>query len=139
MARHEPDFLLGNHEWFRGLELKYGPDGTVFFTDWSDRGECHENDADNAHRENGRIYRLSYGSSKAARVNLEAASDQELAAASAPQERLVRPHRGRLLRRPPPARTCGPCTSSCGRPWRERHRRRGDCGHSGLEPHRRAG
>ena len=36
---------------------KYGPDGGVYFTDWSDTGECHENDADNAHRENGRVYR----------------------------------------------------------------------------------
>ena len=27
IARHEPDFLLANDTWFRGLELKYGPDG----------------------------------------------------------------------------------------------------------------
>ena len=45
--------------WFRGLELKYGPDGGVYLTDWSDTGECHETDADNAHRENGRIYKIS--------------------------------------------------------------------------------
>ncbi len=41
VARHEPDFLMANDTWFRGLELKYGPDGSVYFTDWSDRGECH--------------------------------------------------------------------------------------------------
>ena len=59
VARHEPDFLMANDSWFRGLELKYGPDGAVYMTDWYDTGECHENDADNAHRENGRIYKIS--------------------------------------------------------------------------------
>ena len=43
VARHEPDFLMANDPWFRGLELKYGPDGAVYITDWYDTGECHEN------------------------------------------------------------------------------------------------
>jgi putative membrane-bound dehydrogenase-like protein len=79
VARHEPDFLMANDTWFRGLELKYGPDGAVYFTDWTDRGECHETDADNAHRENGRIYRLSFGNPRAVSVNLAAAGNEELA------------------------------------------------------------
>ena len=79
VARHEPDFLMANDTWFRGLELKYGPDGRVYFTDWSDRGECHENDADNAHRENGRIYTLSFGKPTPIHVNLAAASNEDLA------------------------------------------------------------
>ena len=64
VARHEPDFLMANDTWFRGLELKYGPDGAVYMTDWYDTGECHENDADNAHRENGRIYKISSRNSR---------------------------------------------------------------------------
>ncbi len=52
---------MANDAWFRGLELKYGPDGAVYLTDWYDTGECHETDADNAHRENGRIYTVRYG------------------------------------------------------------------------------
>ena len=48
IARHEPDFLLAGNQWFRGVELKYGPDGGVFLTDWSDLGECH--DRDGVHR-----------------------------------------------------------------------------------------
>ena len=80
VARHEPDFLLANDPWFRGLELKYGPDGAVYFTDWSDTGECHETDADNAHRENGRIYKISLRHGEARRgSNLAASSDEELA------------------------------------------------------------
>ncbi|APW61980.1 PVC-type heme-binding CxxCH protein [Paludisphaera borealis] len=79
VAHHEPDLLNGNDVWFRGLELKYGPDGAVYFTDWADIGECHENDADNAHRENGRIYKLSYGDPKPVKVDLAKQSDEELA------------------------------------------------------------
>ena len=56
---------MANDTWFRGLELKYGPDGGVYLTDWYDTGECHENDADNAHRENGRIYKITYGNAHA--------------------------------------------------------------------------
>ncbi len=78
VARHEKDFLLANDVWFRGLELKYGPDGGVYLTDWSDIGECHENDADNAHRENGRIYKITYGETKPAKQDLARLNDTEL-------------------------------------------------------------
>jgi putative membrane-bound dehydrogenase-like protein len=78
LARHEPDFLLANDAWFRGLELKYGPDGAVYLTDWSDTGECHENDADNAHRENGRIYKITYGDVKPVHPDLARLEDREL-------------------------------------------------------------
>ncbi len=61
VAGHRPDFLKANDPWFRGMELKYGPDGGVFLTDWSDTGECHDTDADGPHRENGRIYKITYG------------------------------------------------------------------------------
>jgi len=79
VARHRKDFLLARDEWFRGLELEYGPDGSVYMTDWSDTGECHENDAHGAHHESGRIYRIAYGDRKAPRVDLERAGDLELA------------------------------------------------------------
>jgi putative membrane-bound dehydrogenase-like protein len=79
MARHNPDFLLSSDSWFRGLELKYGPDGGVYVTDWSDIGECHESDADNAHRENGRIFKVTYGDVKPVKVDLARQSNEELA------------------------------------------------------------
>ncbi len=91
VARHEPDFLLSSDTWFRGLELKYGPDGGVYVTDWSDTGECHENDADNAHRENGRIYKITYGDVKPPKVDLAAQSGEDLARLAAhPNEWYVR-------------------------------------------------
>jgi putative membrane-bound dehydrogenase-like protein len=79
VARHNVDFLMANDTWFRGLELKCGPDGSVFLTDWYDTGECHEADADNAHRENGRIYQISYGTPKRVKVDVASLDDQSLA------------------------------------------------------------
>ena len=79
VARHDRDFLMANDPWFRGLELKYGPDGAVYMTDWYDTGECHENDADDAHRENGRIYKISHGTPKPVTVDLASQDDEALA------------------------------------------------------------
>jgi putative membrane-bound dehydrogenase-like protein len=79
IARHEKDFLMVDDTWFRGLELKYGPDGAVFLTDWYDTGECHETDSDNAHRENGRIYKVAFGTAPAVKVDLSGESDLALA------------------------------------------------------------
>jgi hypothetical protein len=79
VAHHEPDFLMANDTWFRGLEMKYGPDGGVYLTDWYDTGECHENDADNAHRENGRIYKIVHGKPASVQVDLSKLDDEALA------------------------------------------------------------
>ncbi len=80
VATHQQDFLMANDPWFRGLELKYGPDGAVYMTDWYDTGECHENDADGAHRENGRIYKIAHGTPGRVQVDLARESDEALAA-----------------------------------------------------------
>ena len=79
VARHDRDFLMANDPWFRGLELKYGPDGAVYMTDWYDTGECHENDSDGAHRENGRIYKITHGTPKPVTVDLASQDDEALA------------------------------------------------------------
>ena len=59
VGRAAPDFLLANNPWFRGVDLKYGPDGDVYLSDWTDLGECHDNDG--VHRTSGRIYKITYG------------------------------------------------------------------------------
>lgn len=76
VARHGGDLMHAGDEWFRGLELAYGPDGGVYFTDWSDTGECH--DFDHADISNGRIFKITYGEVKPAKVDVEAMSDDEL-------------------------------------------------------------
>jgi putative membrane-bound dehydrogenase-like protein len=78
VGRHRPDFLKVGTPWFRGTELRYGPDGGVYFSDWCDLGECH--DSDGVHRTSGRIFKVTYG--QAARPTLRDVarlSDAELA------------------------------------------------------------
>ena len=58
IAEHEPDFAFAADTWFRGIDLIPGPQGQVWIADWSDTGECHENDG--VHRSSGRIYQLSF-------------------------------------------------------------------------------
>jgi putative membrane-bound dehydrogenase-like protein len=63
IAKHEPDMLFAADPFFRGIDLTYGPDGSVYILDWSDTGECHENTG--VHRNSGRIFRVTYGKPKA--------------------------------------------------------------------------
>ncbi len=59
VAHHAKDFFISGDNWFRGIELASGPDGSVAVLDWSDTGECHERDG--VHRTSGRIYRIAHG------------------------------------------------------------------------------
>ncbi|RLS51957.1 MAG: dehydrogenase [Planctomycetota bacterium] len=59
VAHHAPDFMKVADPWFRGVELLQHPDGSVYIADWTDVGECHENDG--VHRTSGRIYRVVAG------------------------------------------------------------------------------
>lgn len=59
VGKHEANLLKVNTPWFRGVELKYGPRGEVYVSDWSDNGECHDHDG--VHRTSGRLYCISYG------------------------------------------------------------------------------
>lgn len=58
VGRHDPDPFRSLDPWFRGIDLRYGPDGNVVLIDWSDTGECHE--ATGVHRSSGRVFRLIY-------------------------------------------------------------------------------
>ncbi|MFT5327287.1 MAG: putative membrane-bound dehydrogenase-like protein [Planctomycetaceae bacterium] len=74
---HGEDFLFGNDPWFRGMSIKYGPDGGVYISDWHDFGECH--DSDGSHRTSGRIYKVVYGKPKAVTTDLQKLTAVELA------------------------------------------------------------
>ena len=79
VGRHEPDMLFAADPWFRGIDLSYGPDGSVFILDWSDTGDCH--DRDGVHRASGRIYRVTFGDPQTTpATNLASLSDKELVA-----------------------------------------------------------
>jgi len=77
VAEHEDDFLLANQPWFRGVQLGYGPDGGVYLSDWTDRGECHDHDG--VHRTSGRIFKITYD--KGPRHRRTAHRDQKTAPA----------------------------------------------------------
>jgi putative membrane-bound dehydrogenase-like protein len=76
-ASHGHDLMQSKDAWYMGVTLRYGPDGAVFASDWSDTGECHSRE--NTRRETGRIYKISYGKPSAAPVDLTQLSDLELA------------------------------------------------------------
>jgi putative membrane-bound dehydrogenase-like protein len=42
--------------WFRGVSLVPAPDGSLFLSDWSDTGECH--DKDGIHQNSARVFRI---------------------------------------------------------------------------------
>ncbi|MCW5559054.1 MAG: dehydrogenase, partial [Verrucomicrobiae bacterium] len=77
VGRHAPDLFHVGDPWFRGLDLLYGPDGGVFVSDWSDTGECH--DQDGIHRSSGRIYKVTFGTpARPAVTDLTALDDDAL-------------------------------------------------------------
>lgn len=62
VGRHEPDILLTQDPFFRGIEITYGPKGDVYILDWCDVGECHEHTG--VHRNSGRLYKITYSGEK---------------------------------------------------------------------------
>ena len=83
VGHHGADFLMANDKWYRGINLKYGPDGAVHLIDWYDRNACHRTNPEIWDRSNGRIYRVSYGGVKPVVVDLAQRSNLELAALQA--------------------------------------------------------
>ena len=76
VGKHAPDFLNTSDPWFRGIDLLAGPDGGVYLADWSDIGECHENDG--VHRTSGRIFKITYGPAQPFTRDLAGLSSSEL-------------------------------------------------------------
>jgi putative membrane-bound dehydrogenase-like protein len=99
VAKHAPDFLRSGDTWFRGIDLIAGADGGVFIADWSDTGECHENDG--VHRTSGRIFKVTYGKPRpAVGFDMATATDNDLVRAQAqPNDWIVRQARRILQER----------------------------------------
>ena len=74
VGHHAADFLLANDSWSQIINMKYGPDGQVYFIDWYDRQQCHYNGVNVHDRTNGRIFKLSYGDVKPVKVDLKGMS-----------------------------------------------------------------
>ena len=77
VGRRGHDLFFAHDDWFRGITVKYGPDGGVFISDWCDYGECHDNDG--VHTHSGRIYKVVYRDARKQKLlNLAELSNQEL-------------------------------------------------------------
>jgi hypothetical protein len=60
VGKHGKDLLLMNDKWSRLINLKYGPDGSVYMIDWYDKQACHDKNDEKWDRGNGRVYKISY-------------------------------------------------------------------------------
>ncbi|MBL8817740.1 MAG: VCBS repeat-containing protein [Planctomyces sp.] len=81
VGHHGKDLLMANDHYFRGINLRYGPDGTVYLIDWYDKNACHRTNPEIWDRTSGRIYRISYGDVKTTSVDLSTWTDAQLVAA----------------------------------------------------------
>ncbi len=58
VARHAPDFLVSGDKNFRPVNLRWGPDGSIYIIDWHDQNPCHQAKADSWDMTHGRIYKI---------------------------------------------------------------------------------
>ncbi len=96
-ASHAPDLVRANDPWFRGVALRQGMHGEVFFIDWYDKNACHRTKPEIWDRTNGRLYRLRYGDLRSGTVQLDALADAELAALAVSDDDFKGAHARRLL------------------------------------------
>lgn len=76
------DVLFCADPQYVGVDLKYGPDGTVYFSDWYDPRHCHNPNIEQWDRSNGRMYRMKFDANYSpVVVDYTKASDAELVAA----------------------------------------------------------
>ncbi|MFT7078338.1 MAG: putative membrane-bound dehydrogenase-like protein, partial [Planctomycetota bacterium] len=78
VGQHGQDLLVSNDVWFRGINLRYGPDGSVVLIDWYDEQACHYITEDIWDRKNGRMYRVSHGEVEPVRVDLGSMVEADL-------------------------------------------------------------
>jgi putative membrane-bound dehydrogenase-like protein len=95
VAHHADDVLHAGDPWFRGMQVKYGPDGGVYVSDWSDTGECHNYEV--VDRTNGRIFKVTYGQTNAWRTDLAKLKSGELISLQTHKNQWIARHARRVL------------------------------------------
>ena len=81
LAGHGPDFLVSGDKNFRPINLRWGPDGSIYLIDWHDKNPCHQAPADSWDMTHGRIYKIQRKGAKRFRpVDLSKKSSKELVA-----------------------------------------------------------
>ena len=75
-ATHSRDLMKAQDPWFMGVTIRFGPDGGVYSSDWSDTGECHS--TRNTRKHTGRLFKITYGKPKPFTLDLPRLSNSEL-------------------------------------------------------------
>jgi putative membrane-bound dehydrogenase-like protein len=58
LAKRGDDFLRSGDKNFRPINLRWGPLGDIYVSDWHDQHPCHQTNPDDWDYEHGRIYRI---------------------------------------------------------------------------------
>jgi putative membrane-bound dehydrogenase-like protein len=97
VGHHAPNFIDFNDSWSQIINLEAGPDGAVYMIDWYDKNQCHHNDPNGHDRTNGRIFKIAYGNTKWAPVDLQKKTDDELIALAIDRPGWASRHARRIL------------------------------------------
>lgn len=68
-ASRGDDFLVSGDKNFRPINMKWGPAGDIYLSDWHDQNPCHQAKPDSWDYEHGRIYRLQVKGTKTQKVS----------------------------------------------------------------------
>lgn len=77
-AAHGPDFLKTNDSWSQMLNLRYGPDGSVWAIDWYDKNQCHSTNPEIHQKTLGRIYKIVNEKDRWTKVDLAKLPSEKL-------------------------------------------------------------
>ncbi len=79
IGTHCPDFLISGDKNFRPINMRWGPDGSIYLIDWHDQNPCHQAAPDSWDMTHGRIYKIQRtGSPRAPVVDLAKLTDEGL-------------------------------------------------------------
>jgi len=65
-----PPIVETDDRWFRPVDVKVGPDGSIYLADWYDSRLTHVDPRDDWHKSSGRIYRLVPDSSEQSKTEV---------------------------------------------------------------------
>jgi putative membrane-bound dehydrogenase-like protein len=78
VAKHGPDFINFNDRASQIVDIREGPEGTLFMIDWYDLNACHRVQREAHDYTTGRIYRLAKKGAKLGKQELAKASEADL-------------------------------------------------------------
>jgi putative membrane-bound dehydrogenase-like protein len=102
VAKHGPDFINFRDKASQIVDLREGPDGTLFMIDWYDINQCHNVNRGKHDYTTGRVYRLAKKGTRLPTVNVATQSNENLARLFQHEDPWIWKHACRLLleRRP---------------------------------------